>query len=154
MRVLFPFSPPTLFFLKPSLPGTLTLLPGGTKPSGAGVRRGFSRASPHRERKKRNQESTMQSKRSSWSAAAIASVCCDNPHLQSPRPGTEVLTGQSLEVLWEVLPGVLWKIGAGKAPSGALPGFPEHPREHPQEHPNFPEHPQEHFPETFQGLPR
>ena len=31
--------------------------------------------------------------------------------MQSPLPGTGVLTGKSLEVLWEVLLGVLWEIG-------------------------------------------
>ena len=62
--------------------------------------------------------------------------------LQSPWPGTGVLPGKSLEVLREVLPGVLWEIGVlwgvlprvlretrgapGSAPESALPVEPPH----------------------------
>ena len=91
-----------------------------------------------------------------------------------------MLTGKSLEVLWEVLSRVLWEIGGAPRgdPEGAqgtreclskcskgalsvdaptLTGALSSPVSTlgitPRSTPNFPEHPQEHFPEYFQGFP-
>ena len=84
---------------------------------------------------------------------------------------------KALEVLWEVLPRVLWKIRVLrgvllrvlKGLGGAQASAPESahsvdapilstlestaPSGAPSEHPNFPEHSQEHFPEHIQGPP-
>ena len=93
-----------------------------------------------------------------WAPGKIAFFLQENLlALQSPWPGTGVLTGKSLEVLWEVLLGVLWEIGVlsgvlsrvlretGGAPRSAPEGCPiwgvqqeDHSQEHSLEHPQFP----------------